>query len=144
MNNVSLVGNLTKDPAPGVTGNGINYCRFILAVQRTFKNAEGKYDADFIPCVAWRKTADFVEKYFSKGSKIGITGSIRTGSYEKEGVRHYTTEVNVDNVEFAGGGKGAQTANAQRAPEQLADDPVYGEDSIDTDFQPLDDSELPF
>ena len=144
MNNVSLVGNLTKEPEVQATRNGTMYCNFVLAVQRNFKNAEGKYDADFILCKAWRKTAEFIQKYFSKGAKIGITGSIRTGSYEKEGVRHYTTEVAVDNVEFAGGGKGAQPANTQRAPEQLADDPVFGEDSIDTDFQPLDDSELPF
>ena len=79
MNQVQLVGNLTRDPEGGTTQNGIAYCRFSVACQRRFKNAQGQYDADFINCLAWRQTAEFVQRYFIKGNKIGLTGSIQTG-----------------------------------------------------------------
>lgn len=100
MNKVALVGNLTRDPETRQTQSGQSACNFTVACQRHFKNAEGKYDADFIPCVAWRQTADFVAKYFKKGSKIGLTGSIQTRSYDKDGQKRYVTEVVVDEVEF--------------------------------------------
>lgn len=101
MNQVQLVGNLTRDPEGGTTQSGIAYCRFSVACQRKFKNAQGQYDADFINCLAWRQTAEFVQRYFIKGNKIGLTGSIQTGSYTaQDGSKRYTTEVLVDNVEF--------------------------------------------
>ena len=101
MNQVQLVGNLTRDPESGTTQNGITYCRFGVACQRRFKNANGTYDADFINCLAWRQTAEFVMRYFIKGNKIGLTGSIQTGSYTaQDGSKRYTTEVLVDSVEF--------------------------------------------
>lgn len=99
MNNVVLVGNLVRDPE--VKGGDKPVCRFTVACSRSFKNAEGNYDSDFISCVAFGKTAEFVEKYFKKGQKIGVTGEIRTGSYTKDdGSKVYTTDVSVSNVEF--------------------------------------------
>lgn len=100
MNKVILVGNLTRDPELTVKGDN-TICKFTVACQRSFKNSEGKYDADFIFCAAFGKTAEFVNKYFSKGKKIALTGEIRTGSYKKDnGETVYTTTVNVNDVEF--------------------------------------------
>jgi len=101
INQVQLVGNITRDPEYGTTQGGVNWCRFTVACQRRYKNDSGGYDADFISCTAWRQTADFVHRYFIKGNKIGLTGSIQTGSYQaQDGSKRYTTEVVVDNVEF--------------------------------------------
>lgn len=102
MNKVCLIGNLTKDPEAKVTPNNVSVTRFGLAVQRRFKNANGEYETDFISCVAWRGTADFIAKYFTKGSKIGVVGELRTRKYEKDGVTHYVTEVVAEEADFAG------------------------------------------
>lgn len=116
MNQVQLVGNLTRDPEGGTTQSGIAYCRFTVACQRRFANQQGVREADFISCVAWRQTAEFIQRYFSKGSRIGLVGSIQTGSYTaQDGSKRYTTEVLVDNVEFVSsrsdsGGQSAQSA----------------------------------
>ena len=100
MNKVILIGNLTKDPELTTTNNGIEVCKFTVAVQRKFKNKDGEYEADFINCVAWRKTAEFVNQYFSKGKKIACVGSIQTRTYEaQDGGTRYVTEVVADEVE---------------------------------------------
>lgn len=100
MNNVSLVGRLTKTPEVKLTQNQTQYCNFTIAVDRKFKDANGQRQADFINCVAWKQTATFITKYFSKGNRIGITGSIQTRSYEDNGQKRFITEVLVDGVEF--------------------------------------------
>lgn len=103
MNKVILIGRFTRDPEIRYsTGESATAtARFSLAVNRRFKNAEGNYDADFISCVAFGKTAEFIEKYFKKGMPIGITGRIQTGSYtNKDGQKVYTTDVVVEETEF--------------------------------------------
>ena len=103
MNKVIIIGRFTRDPEIKYTTgeNATATARFSLAVNRRFKNKEGNYDADFINCVAFGKTAEFIEKYFSKGMAIGITGRIQTGSYtNKEGQKVYTTDVVVEETEF--------------------------------------------
>ena len=103
MNKVIIIGRFTRDPEIKYsTGeNATATARFSLAVNRRFKNKEGNYDADFINCVAFGKTAEFIEKYFTKGMAIGITGHIQTGSYtNKEGQKVYTTDVVVEETEF--------------------------------------------
>ena len=103
MNKVIIIGRFTRDPEIKYsTGeNATATARFSLAVNRRFKNKEGNYDADFISCVAFGKTAEFIEKYFTKGMAIGITGRIQTGSYtNKEGQKVYTTDVVVEETEF--------------------------------------------
>lgn len=105
MNCVSLVGRFVRDPEVRYsTGENANAsCRFTIAVQRKYKNPDGTYGADFISCVAFRQTAEFIAKYFKQGSLIGINGEIRTGNYtNKEGQKIYTTDVIVNNVEFVG------------------------------------------
>lgn len=104
MNKIVLVGRLTKDPELRSTSAGFNTVSFTVAVNRKFKNKDGNYDADFLPCVAFRATADFIAKFFKKGSLIGLEGSVQTRSYDaQDGSKRYVTEVNVENVEFVGG-----------------------------------------
>ena len=97
MNNVSLVGRLTRDPEIKVTNSGSSYARFSIAVDRRGKDA----GTDFINIVAFGKTSEFIERYFRKGQRIGINGRIQTGSYEgKDGKKVYTFDVIAENVEF--------------------------------------------
>lgn len=101
MNIVSLIGRLTADPELRTTQSGISMTRFTLAVDRPYTKAGEEKQADFITIVAWRQTAEFVCKYFGKGRRMALNGSIRTGSYtDKDGNKRYTTEVFADNVEF--------------------------------------------
>ena len=131
MNKVELIGRLTRDPEAKTTQQGTPVTRFTVAVNRKFKNADGGYDADFINCVAWRGTAEFVSKYFTKGKQIAVVGSIQTRPYEAEGQKRTATEVNADEVEFVGAK--ADTSEVKQQP------------TLD-EFQPvqLDESELPF
>lgn len=101
MNKVVLVGNLTRDPELRTTQSGLSVCSFTVAVQRRFANAQGVREADFISCVAWRQTAEFISRYFTKGSRIGVAGSLQTRTYEaQDGNKRYITEVQVDEAEF--------------------------------------------
>lgn len=120
------MGRLTADPELRQTQSGIASCRFTVAVNRKYKNEQtGEYDADFITCVAWRQTAEFISRYFTKGKMIALEGSLRTGSYQDRNhsdVTHYTTDVFVDGVEFCGdkGGSSGQApaAQSQQKPAQ--------------------------
>ena len=106
MNKVILIGRLTADPELRQTQSGVASCRFTVAVDRKFADKNtGEKQSDFITCVAWRQTAEFVARYFNKGKMIALEGSLRTGKYQDKNhddVTHYTTEVYVDNVEFVG------------------------------------------
>ena len=138
MNKVTILGRLTRDPEVRYsTGeNATATARFSVAVNRKFKNAEGNYDADFINCVTFGKTAEFVEKYFHKGDMIALAGRIQTGSYtNKDGVKVYTTDVVVEEVEFAGG-KNDGSANTSSNPIKTLDNGFMDVDS--------DADELPF
>lgn len=112
MNSVSLVGRLVADPEIKYSNGGSTIGRFRIAVDRRIKTENGP-DADFISCVAFSKTAEFLEKYFSKGMRIGLTGRIQTGSYEKDGQTFHTTDVVAENVEFV---ESKQNRNVQQAP----------------------------
>ena len=101
MNKCELVGRLTKEPEIKLTPNQTTYCNFTIAVDRRFKDADGKRQADFINCVAWKQTATFIKNYFHKGDRIGIVGAIQTRTYDdKDGVRQFVTEVLADEAEF--------------------------------------------
>lgn len=127
MNKTQLVGRLTRDPevrySQGENASAI--ARFSIAVNRRFKNAEGNYEADFINCVAFGKSGEFIEKYFKKGMAIGVTGRIQTGSYtSKDGVKVYTTDVVVEEAEFVeskgSGENNASTNNTTQPTENQA------------------------
>lgn len=101
MNRVLLVGRLTKDPDLRYTPNGIAVATFTLAVNRTFTNAQGEREADFINCVIWRKQAENVANYLKKGSLAGVDGRLQTRNYDgQDGKRVYVTEVLAENVQF--------------------------------------------
>jgi len=137
MNTVQLVGRLTKDPDVKYTNGGTTIARFTVAVDRRFKT-EGGPTADFPSVVAFGKTAEFVEKYFHKGQRIGIAGRIQTGSYEdKDGKKVYTTDVIAEAVEFVES-KGSGSGSADASPK-----PEPGPDGF-YDVPPEEEGELPF
>ena len=101
MNSVNLIGRLTNKPTFGYTNNNIAYARFTLVVNRNFKNANGERQADFINCVAYRKTAELINQYTNKGDLLGTEGRIQTGSYTaSDGSKKYTTDVVIENIYF--------------------------------------------
>lgn len=120
MNKVILMGRLTADPELRQTQSGISSCRFTVAVNRRFADKNtGERQADFISCTAWRQTAEFVSRYFKKGSMICVEGNLRTGSYADRNhpdVTHYTTDVFVDSVEFTGSKSETNTGSSYTAP----------------------------
>ena len=103
INNVVLMGRLTAAPELKTTQSGISTVRFSVAVERRYNKQGEDRQTDFIDCVAWRQTAEFVSKYFNKGSMIAVEGSIQTRNYEdKNGNKRKAVEVQVDNVSFCG------------------------------------------
>lgn len=101
MNRVMLIGRLTTKPELRYTGSNLPVTRFSLAVDRTFSNANGERQTDFINIVAWRKQAENVCNFLDKGSLVAVDGRIQTGSYDdKDGNKRYTTEVVADSVQF--------------------------------------------
>lgn len=126
MNKTMLMGRFTKDPdvrySAGNGGEQNCFARFTLAVDRRRTNSNGEREADFIGCVAFGKQAEFIEKYMHQGSKVALTGRLQTGSYEREGKRIYTTDVVVEDIEFAeskaSSEQRAGTAPAAQAPAQ--------------------------
>lgn len=102
MNKVILMGRLTKDPELRTTPQGLSVCSFSMAVNRRFAK-EGQQNADFINCTAWRNTAEFIAKYFSKGNMISVVGSIQSRSWEDtNGKKQYATDVVVEEAYFTG------------------------------------------
>lgn len=134
MNNVQLVGRLYNIPEIRYTDGGISIVRFGVACQRRFVK-DGQPDADFINCIAFGKTAEFIEKYFTKGQRIGLVGRIQTGSYEKDGTKRYTTDVVVENVEFVES-KNSSDNEPKPVPSSVGDDFMSIPDGLD--------EELPF
>lgn len=149
INNVTLVGRLTKDPDLKYTGNGTAVATFTLAVNRNFTNQSGEREADFINCVIWRKPAETLANYAKKGVLIGVTGRIQTRSYDnQQGQKVYVTEVIADNFQLleskkvdssqntqGSGVSNSQTnnnANAQQNCNNVQSDP-FSKSSIDID-----------
>lgn len=118
MNKVELIGRLTKEPEVKMTQNQTPFCNFTVAVDRRFKDQNGNRQTDFINCVAWKQTAQFIQKYFHKGNRIGICGCIQTRNYEDQnGQKVYITEVIAEEAEFV------EANNRSEAPEQHQETP---------------------
>jgi single-strand DNA-binding protein len=120
MNKVQLVGRLTADPTVRYTNGGLSVARFNVACDRRAKKDGNQQTADFISCVAFGKSGEFVEKYFKKGNRIGITGRIQTGSYDKDGTKVYTTDIVCEEIEFVeskGSGSGASSPKPEPQPD---------------------------
>ena len=137
MNNVSLIGRLAADPELKHTQSGTACTRFSVAVDRPTKQSEEK-QADFINIVAWDKTAEFICKYFSKGQRIALTGSIRTGSYtDRDGGKRYTFDVWASNVEFCESKKQGQAATAATTEQGNSGSTDIAVENIHTDDLPF-------
>lgn len=118
MNKWIGIGRLTKDPEIKLTANQTQFCQFTVAVDRKFKDANGQRQADFISCLAWKNTAVFIQKYFKKGNRIGLVGSIQTRNYEDQnGQKHFITEVVIDEAEFVESQNTTQVQNSAPVPE---------------------------
>jgi single-strand DNA-binding protein len=116
MNKAILMGNLTRDPEMRTTQSQVPVCTFTLAVERRFKSASGERQADFINVVAWRQQAEFVAKYFHKGSRMVVVGSIQTRTYDdKDGNKRTATEVVADEIHFGDSKKASSGYDSQPA-----------------------------
>lgn len=160
MNKVFLIGRLTKDPELRYTSSNIATASFSLAVDRNFTNQNGEREADFINIVVWRKQAENVKNYLTKGSQVAIDGRIQTRNYDDQnGQKRYVTEVVADNVQFLGtkatnannGGSGAEPAfNDNATPYDFASTPTQTTDVSNDPFADfgssieISDDELPF
>ena len=124
INNVVLVGRLTKDPELKYTQGGVAVTRFTLAVNRPFTNQQGQREADFVNCVTWRKQAENTANFLRKGSLTGIEGRIQTSNFDgKDGNRVFMTEVVADSVQFLeprGANAGGRSEEGSNAPNQGA------------------------
>ncbi len=111
MNKAIIIGRLTRDPEMRTTASGNNSTSFTVAVSRTYTNQNGERETDFINCVAWRKQAENISKYCTKGTQVAVEGRIQTRSYDaQDGTKRYVTEIIADNVTFLGG-KGATASD---------------------------------
>ena len=134
LNRVVLVGRLTKDPEYRTTPSGVSVATFTLAVNRTFTNAQGEREADFINCVVFRRQAENVNNYLSKGSLAGVDGRIQSRSYEnQEGRRIFVTEVVCDSVQFLepkNSQQGGQRSQTTISKTMVKDSVVNNQDKI--------------
>ncbi len=145
MNNVVLVGRLTRDPELRTTPNGIATTQITVAMNRPVANANGERVADFINVVVWRRQAENVAKYCTKGSLVGINGRIQSRSYEaNDGTRRYVTEVIADNVTFLGSKQGGASNSFE--DNHFGGDamPDYSTGDVFTEAQTSDVTEDPF
>lgn len=138
MNQVNLIGRITKDVELNLTLSKQLFARFTLAVNR--RNPD---EADFISCVAWNKTAQLMQQYIHKGDRLGITGHIRTGSYDRDGHKVYTTDVIVDELTFIEK-KGGQQDNSDDHHGQQDNPPANTDPDGFMSIPEALDEELPF
>lgn len=144
LNKSIIGGRLTADPELKQTASGLSACTFAVAVNRKYKSEDGEQKADFINCQAWRQTAEFVCKYFRKGSSICVSGSIQTRSWtDNDGVKRYATEIVADEVYFVDGKNDAQGAEGA-SPTKYTPDAYKSQQSAKFEEIPDNGDGLPF
>jgi len=141
LNKALIMGRLVKDPELKTTGTGTSVCSFTVAVDRSFVKQGEERQTDFIDCVAWRGTAEFLCKYFTKGRMVNVVGSIQKRTWDdKDGNKRYTTEIIADEVNFCGDKRTEGTTS-----EYAQEVPVGAEPPQSSGFMPIDaDDDLPF
>lgn len=133
MNKVFLIGRLTNDIELATTNSGVSVCRFTIAVQRRFENADGEKESDFFNCVAWRGIGENISKYCKKGNKIGVIGELQNRSYDaQDGTKRYITEIIVNECEFL------QTKNSN------SNNTHNTIQATQPELEPITDDQLPF
>lgn len=151
-NKVVLLGNLTRDPELRTTPNGNNVCNFSLAVNRTWRNADGEQqeDVDFIDCTAWGKAAELIEQYTSKGRALLVSGRLRQDTWEQDGNKRSKLEVVVEDFNFISGGddsrgdNGASRSNTKQSDTQQDKQQDKQDVEIEDMDEDVDLSEVPF
>ena len=142
LNHIVIMGRLTRDPEIRVTPAGLSVANFSVAVDRDFPGQSGEKETDFIDCVAWRKTAEFITKYFIKGAMIALSGRLQIRSWtDKDGNKRRTAEIVADNAYFAGA-KSSDTGN--RSERTYAAAPAPAAPAADFAMLDDDDAQLPF
>ena len=137
MNKFLGTGNLVREPEYRTTKEGTPVCNFTIAINRKYKDSTGTYPSDYINCVAWKNTADFVSKYFQKGSPIEVEGNLQTRNFgDSKGIKRYVTEVYVEQVGFNG------RRLREDVPENKTAEELFGDELAG--FKPIDDADLPF
>lgn len=136
MNQITLLGNLTKDTQLTTSANGTSFTKFDLAVKRNRPNSNGEFETDYFTIITFGKLAENCNKYLKKGSKALVSGSVQNRSYEaQDGTKRYVTEIIASEVEFIGGNQGTQNAQAQKTQQT----------AVQTELTPIDyTDELPF
>lgn len=135
MNKIILIGRLVRDPELRYTQNSIPTASFTLAVNRNFKNANGEYDADFIPIVAWRGLAETLSKHLKKGARVAVSGRIQTRSYDgNDGQKRYVTEVIADDATIFDWNNANNTRTSDNELSQIPQGFMQAEDDDDIPF----------
>ncbi len=136
MNKVYLIGNLTRDPELSETSNGVAFCRFSIAVNRTFVNADGNRETDFFNIIVWRSLAEHCGKYLKKGNKVAIAGALQNRAYEdKDGVKRTVTDIVASEIEFL--------TTVNKGDEEIPAD-IKPTKKGGPSLTPVDDDDLPF
>ena len=155
MNKAILIGRLTRDPELRTTPTGRNVCQFSIAVNRTYTNASGERDADFINCVVWDKQAENLAKYQKKGNQIAVDGRIQTRNYDdNNGRKVYVTEILVNNISFLDAKGAVNTGNSfNNLPEPPMQEEPVSVETVSVEKDPFEafgdsieisDNDLPF
>ena len=146
LNNAVIMGRLVADPELRTTGSGISVLSFTVAVDRGFVRQGEERQADFIDVIAWRQTAEFISKYFRKGSMIAVQGSIQTRMYEdKNGNKRKAVEIVADNASFCGSKAESGTGSFNRNDSVMNNQPAPSYSTADEgDFKEIPEDDLPF
>lgn len=142
INNIVLMGRITANPELRTTNSGISVVSFTLAVERRFQPKNGEKVTDFIDCVAWKTTAEFIEKWFSKGDMLAVTGELQTRTYtDKNGNNRKAVEVQVEQASFCGGKNSGNNATPAAEPAKNQKQNTYNSGYAEVAY---DDGDLPF
>jgi len=145
LNHIVIMGRLTRDPELRCTNSGISVASFTLAVDRDYKGPDGEKQTDFIVCVAWRSTAEFVSKYFSKGRMAVVAGALQSRRWQdKQGADRISWEVIAENVYFGDSKREDSAAPAPVPQSQYPSSPPMPRQTSLDDFQEIEDDDLPF
>lgn len=148
MNSINLVGRLTQEPKLEKTANGTNFVRGCLAISRSYKDDKGEKPTDFIPFIAWRVQADYLAKYAAKGSRISLSGTLQSSSYEKDGQKRVSLSAIARELNILDSNNNKSTATISNVEQQRQAVKKQATNQITEDdsefFVPVDDAQLPF
>ncbi len=143
MNKIFLIGNLTRDPESSTTNSGIAMCRFGIAVNRPFANADGVRETDFFNITAWRSLAERCSKFVRKGNKVAITGTVQIRNYESNGEKRTAIDIIADDVEFLTPKSEAGAPLFEDTPAAPSESKAQAAAKV-VELEPVEDSDLPF